>query len=198
MTHKRLDAEVNVQEVRIEMEARTTEELTSILRNHDETEWRPVVFEIVASILRRRGLRPGDIAALGPEGYDAAHFQDMRTVARFFTPADAQAARAALEAAGITAWVLDDNLGTSFGVAVRTRVLVRPSDLAAAQALLAERGVPATELPPELSEPPCPVCGSARVTQEARVGDDPPFGVTLGSRRIWTFVCLACGHAWTA
>ncbi len=54
--------------VRQELEQQSTESLVSILRNRDEDEWRPEVFDIVAGVLRERGVLPDDVTALGPEG----------------------------------------------------------------------------------------------------------------------------------
>jgi hypothetical protein len=46
----------NLQDIPREMEQRSTSELVSILRNRDEDEWRPEVFQIVATILSSRGI----------------------------------------------------------------------------------------------------------------------------------------------
>lgn len=50
-----------------QLEQCSTEELVSILRNRDEEEWRPPVFEVVTSILSARGVSPTDVVAMGPE-----------------------------------------------------------------------------------------------------------------------------------
>lgn len=78
-----------------EFEQRTTEELISILRNRDEDEWRPEVFEIVASVLRDRGISPDEVVAMGPEGVDVVESEPTVTIAHFFSPAEAHAARMA-------------------------------------------------------------------------------------------------------
>ncbi len=54
-------------ELRDAFEARSSEELVSILRNHDREQWREEVFAIVAAILAERGLSPAEVVALGPE-----------------------------------------------------------------------------------------------------------------------------------
>jgi hypothetical protein len=66
-------------ELRAALEARTTEELVSILRNRDEDEWRPQVFDLVASILADRGIAADSVSALGPEGYDAVEQRGLAT-----------------------------------------------------------------------------------------------------------------------
>jgi hypothetical protein len=47
-----------------QLERLSTDELVSILRNRDEEEWQPNVFDIVASILAARGLEPPQV--VGP------------------------------------------------------------------------------------------------------------------------------------
>jgi hypothetical protein len=187
--------ELDLEEIRRSMDARPTPELVSIFRNRDVEEWRPEVFDIVASILAERGVSPSEVAAQGPEGIDVVEGQDLVTLGRFFSPAEAHAHRAALDEAGIAAWVQDEGLGTMYGVGIGARLQVRAEDEAAARQLLAQVApVPASELPPELAEPPCPQCGSRNVTQAAAIvaaAVDP-------TRRQWQNQCQACGHVWPA
>lgn len=49
-------------ELRARLATRSTDDLVSILQNGDEEEWRPEVFEIVASILSARGMSPSQMA----------------------------------------------------------------------------------------------------------------------------------------
>jgi hypothetical protein len=114
--------------VRLELEQKSSDELISILRNRDEEEWNPEAFAVVAELLKARGIPPEEIAALGPEGYDAVESAPTVTIARFFSPAEAHGLRMALEEAGIPAWVVDEGLATSFGVGVGARVQVRVTD----------------------------------------------------------------------
>jgi hypothetical protein len=105
---------------------------------------RPEVFDIVAAILRERGVSPADVAAVGPEGVEVAESETVVTLANFLSPVQALGAR----------------------------VRVREQDLEAAQAILDEledEPVTADDLPPELAEPPCPRCGSSKVTQFTEV-----------------------------
>lgn len=122
--------------LRIELEQKSSDELISILRNRDEEEWRPEAFAIVADILRGRGVSPEEVAAMGPEGYDAVESAPTVTIGRFFSPAEAHALRMALEEAGIEAWVADEAGGTSFGVGVGARLQVRAADEEAAKQIL--------------------------------------------------------------
>jgi hypothetical protein len=80
-------------ELRTSLETRTNEELVSILRNWNEDEWRPEVFDLVASILSTRGIPPAMVLAMGPEGEDVIEDRPLATVARYFSPAEAHAGR---------------------------------------------------------------------------------------------------------
>jgi hypothetical protein len=167
------------------LEQQPTEELISILRNHDEEQWRPEVFPIVESILAARGVSPEEVEAEGPEGKDVLESQELVAIERFFTPVEAQTHRMALEEAGIPAWVTDETISSGYGVGVGARLLVRATDVEAAQSVLEAAPVPASALPPELAEPPCPKCGSMNVTSAQE--DD----------RDWRYECNACGQRWS-
>jgi len=189
-----------IDEIRASLELRSTDELVSILRNHDEDQWRPEVFEIVASILTARGMSTADVVALGPEGVDIAEGQSLVTVGRFFSPVEAHTARLALESAGVTAWVAEEILGTAYGVGVGSRLQVRVEDLPSALEVLGASPTPASELPAELAEPPCPRCASSNVRSVAEVVDpkSPQF-VGHGDfwSRQWLYDCGACGNRWS-
>jgi hypothetical protein len=185
--------------LREHFERESIEELISILRNHDEQEWRPEVFEVVASILKSRGLSPGAVIALGPEPavMEVVESEPTVTVATFFSPAEAHGSRMALEEAGIRAWVMDESLGTMYGVGVGTRVQVRAKDVDAARQVLSSQPAPGDALPADMAEPACPACGSRNVAPEAWVGEtesDQPHGGH--TRRQWHYVCADCQEAW--
>jgi hypothetical protein len=185
-------------ELRASLEARTTEELISILRNRNADEWRPEVFDLTASILVARGVSPATVSAMGPEGEDLVEQRPLATVARYFSPAEAHSGRMALEAAELQAWVVDQSLGTVYGVGVGTRLQVRAEDEEAARAIL-EGEAPATEeLPAELGEPPCPQCGSANIALSSEAIEGPDVHRARGGRRQrdWYYECRACGHRW--
>jgi hypothetical protein len=186
-----------VETLRKELEQRSSEELISILRNQDEEEWRPEVFETVASLLKDRGISPDEVIAMGPEGYDVVESEPTATIATFFSPAEAHASRMALEDAGIRAWVVDEAGGTMYGVGIGARLQVRAKDQGAAREVLAAAPISGDVLPPDLAEPPCPACGSRNVAPEAWVddegGDEPRW---IRSRRKWYYVCKDCEEAW--
>lgn len=180
--------------MRSELEQLSTEELASILRNRDEDEWRPEAFDIVASILAARGASPAEIAAQGPDDVEVAESQPLVTVGHY-NPMHAHANRMALEAAGLQAWVADDPAG-GLGNVLGSRLLVRAQDEAAAREALAAAPVPASEMPAELAESPCPSCGSQEVTQTAEVAESTTLQLERPSR-VWHYRCGSCGRTWT-
>jgi hypothetical protein len=187
----------SVEQLRKDLEQRSTEELISILRNRDEEEWRPEVFEVVASLLKGRGISPDEVIAMGPEGFDVVESEPTVTIANFFSPPEAHASRMALEEAGIPAWVVDEAGGTMYGVGIGARLQVRAKDESAAREVLSAAPMSGEGLPPNLAELPCPACASRNVTPEARE-DEKGSGEPRGSRgrRSWYYVCADCGKAW--
>jgi DNA-directed RNA polymerase subunit RPC12/RpoP len=189
--------------LRDEMQRLSTEELTSILRNRDVDEWRPEAFEVAAAILVERGVSPEDVEALGPEGFDVVEGEPTLTLETLTSPADAQLLRMALQEAGITAWVVDESLGSMYGVGIGSRLQVRAKDEAAAREILKSTPAPSDALPPELAEPACPACGSRNVLPEtlprgeSRDADPRPSGGSL-TRSRWQYVCSDCREAWPA
>ncbi len=185
--------------LRRELEARPTEELASILRDRDEEEWRPEVFDIVASILAARGLSPTEVVAPGSKREEAEEVlegQQLVTIGRSLSPVEVQAQRMVLEAAGLRAWVCDETVGAWYGVAVGSRLQVRAEDEAAARSVLDAEPAPASAMPLDLAESPCPRCGSSEVSQTAEVLESPPRP-TEGPRPLRRFECGSCGHAWS-
>jgi hypothetical protein len=177
-----------LEDLRITLEQQSTESLVAILRNRDEEEWRPEAFQVAAAILRERGVSPDEVIAQGPEDVVVPESEYTVAVATFFSPAHAHACQGALEDAGLQAWVVDEMLGTMYAVGIGTRVLVRQQDLEAAQAILDgldDVPVTADALPPEMAEPPCPACGSAKVTQFVSMDDG-----------LWTYRCTECSNEW--
>jgi hypothetical protein len=189
----------SIDELRSSLELRSTEELLSFLRNRDEEEWRPEVFEIVASILTARGVPTADVFASEPEGGDTVESRPLVTVGHFLSPVEADAARLALESAGIAAWVADEILGASYGVGVGSRLQVRVEDEPAALEVLGATPQQTSELPPELAEPPCPRCGSRTVRPVAEIADPQSsqfVGLGVSPSRQWRYHCGACGNKW--
>jgi membrane protease YdiL (CAAX protease family) len=72
------------------------------------------------------------------------------TVGRYFSPIEAHGQRMALEQAGLRAWVSDEAIGATYGVAVGAGLQVRAEDAAAARAILD------ADPPPELAAPDAP------------------------------------------
>ena len=137
----------NAESLRKELEQRATDELISILRNRDEDEWRPEVFDVVAMVLKDRGVSPEDVIAMGHEGIDVVESEPTTTIATFFSPAEGHAARMALEEARIAAWVMDEAGGTMYGVGIGARLQVRVKDADAAREVLSSTPVSAVNLP---------------------------------------------------
>lgn len=185
-------------ELRATLEGRTTDELVSILRNRDDDEWRPEVFDLVASVLAGRGVSPTSVSAMGPEGEDVVEQRPLATVARYFSPAEAHASRLALEAAGIEAWVVDEAMGTVYGVGVGTRLQVRVEEQARALAVLEGEARGVEKLPPELAGPPCPRCGAQESALSSELIREPEAQRVRGGRRNrdWYYDCRTCGQRW--
>jgi hypothetical protein len=186
----------DLEAMRRELEERSTEELASILRNRDEDEWRPEAFDIVASILSARGLSPAAITAEGPDDVAVVEGQSLVTVGRFSNPVHAHASRMALESAGLQSWVTDEAGGGLYGNVIGARLQVRAQDETAARELLDSDPVPASEMPAELAEAPCPNCGSQEVTQTAEVAEETTLQLERPSR-VWRYQCGSCGRTWT-
>jgi hypothetical protein len=189
---------MNNDELRASLEVKSTDELVSILRNRNEDEWRPEVFELVASLLAARGISAAVVSAIGPEGEDVVEHQQLVSVGRYFSPAEAHAGRMALEGAGVKAWVVDESLGGVYGIGVGSRLQVRLEDKDAALSILDDVPIGAPQLPAELAEPPCPQCGAGGATLTAEPIEDPDVPRVRGGRRKrqWYFDCGACGHRW--
>jgi membrane protease YdiL (CAAX protease family) len=153
--------------LREQFDQRPTEELQSILRGRDEGEWRPEVFEVVASVLEARGVSPEGVIARGPEARDVWESEPLVTLATFSSPVEAHASRMALEEAAIPAWVADESLGTMYGIGIGSRLQVRPGDAETAREILSSEPAPADAFPPESPEPAPLASGSRNSASEA-------------------------------
>jgi hypothetical protein len=185
-----------LEKIRNEMNALSTEKLVSILRKGGSDRWPPEVLDVVAAILRDRGASV-DAEPLGSEEVDVADTQPLETVARFLNPAAAHAFRMALEQFGIPAWITDERLGGMYSVVIGNRIWVRASDHAAARELLASEHVSSESLPAEIAEPPCPRCQSKRTSQKIDSTDDKAAQGHIALLRKWRCVCAACGYEWS-
>ena len=188
---------VNFDEIRQQIELLNDDELITIYREHDEEQWRPEVFDIVGSILRERGVLPSRLSADEEDGSDETEGMDLITVANYYSSLDAETDRAALEAKGMKAWIANKKTSAVEGVpGVELRVLAE--DLVAAMAILESEPAPSTDLPAEIAEPPCPRCGSRKVTEEAEVMEVPTSSGSMSAKQVWLYHCNSCGHKWTA
>jgi len=150
----------------------------------------PEVFEVVALVLKDRGISPEEVIAMGPEGVDVVESEPTVTIAKFFSPTEAHVLRMALEAAGIPAWVVDEAAGTMYGVGIGARLQVRAKDESTAREVLSATPVSSEGLPPDFAEPPCPACGSRNVVPEAWMNEeDSGESRWFASRRKWYYVC---------
>ncbi len=189
----------DIDAVRQRLELLEDEELASILRDRDEETWRPEVFDIVASILHQRGIRPGES---GESQQDAGGegARDLVTAAQYASSLDANADCEALEAAGINAWLVDGSPDAAEGAIQGVTLQVRAADLIAAKAILESDVVPSSALPPEIAEPPCPRCNSREVRESAEIAEvlDYSTGSTEPSeRQLWLYHCASCGYKWS-
>ena len=190
----------NIDEVRQQLELLKDEALISILREHNEEQWRPEVFDIVAGILRARGISPGE----GPEepaneedALDETAGLDLVTVAGYVNYIDAETDRLALEAKGLQAWITNESVQLWGPIVPGAQLQVRAEDLEAAKAILESEPVPSTDLPEEIAEPPCPKCGSRQVTEGAELVEALTDSMDSSARTVWLYHCAACGHKWS-
>ena len=191
--------------VRRKLDMLADEELVAILRDRDEGQWRPEVFDIVASILESRGISARDVLAAGtgePEqDQEEPSFSAPRetiTAAVYFDSLEAHTDRLALEQAGIRAWVVDGYSCTPDGIGARLQIL--PEDLAAAMEIIEAQQEPASALPPESADLSCPRCGSMKVSEVDEVLDvldASSASPTRGERRVCFCRCDSCKHEWT-
>jgi hypothetical protein len=186
--------------LRREFDRLADDELVSILQEWDEEQWRPEVFDIVASILDVRGVSWCEIDEPDAEGEDMTEAMNLVTVAEYISPLEANADRLALEAGGLKAWVSGGIDGSIEGRDFSARLQVRPGDLSAAMEILGSDPAPSSVFPPELAEPQCPRCGSTEVTEVEEVLDVLDASSALLSStqcQMWLYRCAACKHEWS-
>jgi len=171
-------------ELKAALDERPTSQLISILRNRNEDEWKPEVFPIVESLLVERGIGP--VSSGSTQSDPVTVIEDQ-----------AHILRSALDSAGIKAWVTDESTGSTYGVAVGTRVRVRQEDEDAAHDLLQALEEAPPVLPPDLAAPACPKCGAlgARQSSELIEGSNEAGG-NPRLHRSWYYDCIECLHRW--
>ena len=180
-------------QLRASLEMRPTDELVSILAEHDPEEWRPEVFGIVAAILIGRGMPVDEVAAIGRQPREVVENGALVTIASSMHASEAQVARYALESAGIPAWVTEETTGIPLR---SSRLLVRAGDELTAREVLEASAVPESDA--EFAEPPCPHCGSRDVRPVVESFHPTPSPVWRRPRTVrqWLYDCGACGHRW--
>jgi hypothetical protein len=194
-------------EVRRRLEDLSDEELATIVRERDEEQWRPEVFDLAASILESRGVSVRDVLAdrAGEQGedeeqQDSADPRRLLTIARYMDPLLAQSDRLALEQAGIRSWVMNQGWATREDD-ISASLRIQPKDLDAALEILNAAWSSAADLPPELAEVHCPRCGSAEVEEVDEVVDfaDSSSALSRSSEReVCFYRCTSCRHCWPA
>jgi hypothetical protein len=187
--------------VRARLHALSDPELIDILAWRDEGQWEPEVFGIAEEVLRGRGTAVEEAVAAaraaGGPAPDPESPATLVTVARYFTPVEAQLCRAHLEQAGLSPIIVDENVAAVhflLGVfAGGIRVQVPADQEAVALEVLSQ------EAPPEMPEQ-CPACGSSEVTHVVRpdrigsLSSGLIFGVPIGLNDHRTS-CAACGYS---
>lgn len=188
---------VDFDEIREQLDLLNDAELSSILRKRDYDQWRPEVFDIVAAILKERGVSPGTDTE---DESDVVIGPGLEVVASYFNQSDAEADRLALEERGLRAWIFHLESPLDVGSAGSIQLGVFPHDLTKAIAVLNAEPVSSSHLPDDIAEPPCPKCGSAHTTEQAEIVES--FDASSSSYRttpqqVWFYSCASCGHRWS-
>lgn len=178
------------------MELLNDQELLAIIREHDEEQWRPEVFDIVGAILKNRGVSPSSEEPETEEGIPAAiQSLDLVTVAYYFNEIDSEMDRMALEAKGLEAWTL--NKYTPEHHMGRVALQVRAEDLTAAMAILESEPAFSSDLPDDIAAPPCPKCGSREITEKSEVMEVLSSSGSRSDKEVWLYRCSSCGYKWS-
>ena len=187
-------------EIREQLDLLNDEGLIFILRERDEEQWRPEVFDIVAVILAERGVSPAAQTADEEGGGDEAAGLDLIVVGNYLNYQDAESDRLVLEEKGLRAWILDEKSPQDSESAGTIQLKVLPDDLTAAMAALDSEPVSSSALPDDIAEPPCPKCGSRKITEQAEMVesyDRSPDSSCSISQQMWFYQCASCGYKWS-
>jgi hypothetical protein len=185
----------NLDEIRQQLNLLKDEELVSILQEHDDSQWQPGVFDIVSSILRERGVSPGEEPATAANAEDETEASDLVTVSEYASYVDAETDRLALEAEGLEAWIFNEH-DPFEGSIPGAQLQVSAENLIRAKEILESAPVPSSDLPPEIAEPPCPKCGSRMVTEGAEIVEESTDPMRSSSKQVWRYHCASCDHKW--
>jgi DNA-directed RNA polymerase subunit M/transcription elongation factor TFIIS len=186
-------------EIRANLDLLNDNELVSILRERDEEQWRPEVFDIVASLLKERGVSPEMEIKHKESLPDERAGLDLVVVGNYFSYQDAEADCLVLEEKGLSAWIFNEDSPQDAGSVCNTQLKVLPEDLTAAMAILNSEHVSSSELPADIAEPPCPKCGSRHVTEQAEIVESFDVSTDLSrptAQQMWFYKCVSCGYKW--
>ena len=191
---------IDFDEIREQLNLLKDSELVSILRDRDYEQWRPEVFDIVASILRERGVSPDESVEDEEDISDEIAGLALVVVGNYLNHGDAEADRTALEERGLRAWIFNQDSAHDGARAGGVQLGVLPDDLTAAMAVLNSEPVSSADLPSDIAEPPCPKCGSGRTTEQAEIVES--FDTSSSSYRatpeqVWFYKCASCGYRWS-
>jgi len=190
-------------EIRRQLNLLNDRELLSILREHDEDQWRPEVFDIVRSILNERGVssggNSGDEQGTPKEEdvFAEAASLDLVTIGNYVNYVDAETDRLALEARGLKAWIFNKYAPPMESIQAGIQLQVQAEDLIAAMRILESEPVPSSDLPAEIAEPPCPKCGSRDVTEGTEILEPSAALASSSPSQVWLYRCASCGYKWT-
>jgi len=186
----------DIEEITQHLNLLENSELVSILRKHDDTEWRPEVFDLVRSILNGRGINPDEFVDEDEIIHPTIENFNLVTVGSYTSYLDAETDRLALETKDIRAWILDELSPLADGMNPGIRLQVRAEDVTAAMEILESDPIPSSELPDEIAEPPCPKCGSRSVIERAEDLDSESALSHTTATQGWLYSCTSCGHQW--
>lgn len=188
---------VDFDEIRDQLNRLNDTELSSILRKRDYDQYRPEVFDIVASILKERGVSP---SADTEDEIDETIGLPLAVVGSYFSQSDAEADQLALVEKGLRAWIFNEASPPDAGSTGSIQLGVFPSDLTKAIAVLNDEPVSSSHLPEDIAEPPCPKCGSRNITEQSEIVES--FDAASSSyhstpEQVWFYSCASCGHKWS-
>ncbi len=191
---------INLDEIRQHFEQLKNEELISILLKHDENEWRPEVFDIIGAILSERGVSAGKGLkyAEGPKStLEETEGLNLMTVAEYMSRLDAETDRLILENEGVQAWIFQEDTPPVQGTPTTVQLKVCAEDWRAAMERLAHEEAFLPDLPDDITEPPCPKCGSRKVTEKEETVEILSDTGKTSQKQKWFYCCASCNHIWS-
>lgn len=188
---------IDFDEIREQLNLLNDTELISILRDRDYEQWRPEVFDIVASILRERGVSP-DESVEEEDIPDEIAGLALVVVGSYHNHGDAETDRIALEEKGLRAWIFNQDSPHDAGSTGNVQLGVLPDDLTSAMAVLNSEPVSSSDLPSDIAEPPCPKCGSRKITEQVEIVESfDASSYSATPEQVWFYNCASCGYKWS-